>query len=184
MRHDDLCGLRGWLVLVGVGVVISPIKLAITVLPTFVSLFRDGTWRALTTPGSDLYNPLWVPLLAGEITYNLALFIAVVLLNVFFFSKHRFFPHLYIGVVASSLIFLPLDSWLVSLVLKQSHAFDEETVTNLIRAAVGAAIWIPYMLKSQRVKATFTRGKKPTTPAPEDGAPPNLIELEARDDAL
>jgi hypothetical protein len=113
----------------------------------------------LVTKGSEAYNPLWIPILSLEITYNIAMFAALILLNVLFFSKHCWFPRLYITIIVVTLVFLPLDAWLVSLVLEDTAVSDPETSGEIIRTFVTGMIWIPYMLKSQRVKATFTRGK-------------------------
>ncbi len=163
---EDLNGLRGWLILVGVGVVIAPFRLGAGFLPTFLPLITEGTWRVLVTPGYEAYNPLWIPLLALEFTYNIGMLLAAVWLNVLFFTKHRFFPRLYIVMAALPLLITPLDSWLVSLILPENPLFNEETAADFARALLVCAIWIPYMLKSERVAATFGRGRRPDAAEP------------------
>ena len=158
-NQEDLNGLKGWLLLVGLGVVLAPFRIAAVFFPTFIPLISEGTWRVLVTPGHAAYNPLWIPLLALEFTYNIGMMLAAVWLNALFFTKHRFFPRVYIALAALPLLILPLDAWLVSLILPENAVFDEQTVEELIRSLVACAIWIPYMLKSKRVAATFIRGQ-------------------------
>lgn len=159
--EEDLQGIKGWLVLVAIGVVISPFRLAIGILPVYIPIFRDGIWRVLITPGSDAYHPLWAPLLALEISYNIGMFIGLICLIALLFTKSHLFPILYIVIAAIPLFFLPLDSWLISRIMPENPIFDEETIRALFTSVIACAIWIPYMLKSERVKATFIRGKKP-----------------------
>ncbi len=153
--NNDLKGLRGWLVLVGIGAVIAPIRLLVIFIPLYQPMFTDGTWEALTTPGSEAYNPLWGPLLIGEIIYNSVMVAVSVYLIYLFFSKSYLFPKFYIGIVIVSLIFIPFDAWLVSFVLPDEPMFDVETTKEFMRVVVGGLIWVPYMLVSKRVKATF-----------------------------
>lgn len=164
---EDLRGIKGWLILVAIGVVISPFKIAFGATAAFMPLFQDGIWRVLVTPGTEALHPFWMPLLSLEITYNLAMFGVLIWLNVLFFSKHRWMPRLYITVLLTTLVFLPFDSFLVSLILDGEPVWDDQTVQEFARSAIAAAIWIPYMLKSERVKATFTGGR----PAPANAIP-------------
>ncbi len=154
-EHDKLKGLGGWLFLVGMGVVISPIRGLATTVPDYQSMFTDGTWEAVTTVGSEVYNPLWEPLLIGEFIFNLGMVVVQIYLIYLFFSKSYRFPKFYIAIVVVSLIFIPLDAWFVSFVLPDEPMFDPETTKVFLGLLIGSLIWIPYMLVSKRVKATF-----------------------------
>ena len=153
--NNELKGLGGWLVLVGIGVVISPIRLLVTLVPTYKPIFEGGTWEAITTVGSEAYTPYFGSLLIGEITFNSIMVVASIFLLFLFFSKHYLFPKLYIAIVASSLIFIPLDAWAVTKVFPGESMFDPETTKEFIRSLIAGFIWIPYMLVSKRVQATF-----------------------------
>jgi hypothetical protein len=45
------------------------------------------TWNSLTTPGSEIYDPLWGPLITFEVISNLGIFICTLYLLVLFFRK-------------------------------------------------------------------------------------------------
>lgn len=153
--EQNLKGLRGWLLLVAVGVILTPIRLIFVQLPEYNELFDDGTWDALTTVESEIYHPLWAPLLTGEIIFNFFMLFASLYLVYLFFSKHYLFPKVYIAIVLITLVFIPIDAWLVTLILPNEPFFDPQTLQEFIRVSVSALIWIPYMLVSKRVKATF-----------------------------
>ncbi len=162
--RDKLRGIRGWLILVAIGVIVTPIRLVATYLPVYVPLFTGDTWRALTTVGSEAYHPLWRPLLIGEITFNSALVAASVYLAYLFFSKHHLFPRFYIGIVVVSLVFIPLDAWLLSFVLPNEPVFDSGTAKEFAKTLFVGLIWVPYLLFSKRVKKTFVARMDATPP--------------------
>lgn len=158
-ERNELKGLGGWLILVGLGVVVKPIRLLATFIPTYKPIFENGAWETLTTVGSVAYNPLWAPLLIGEIAYNTLMFAASLYLIYLFFSKHYLFPKLYIGIVTLSLLFIPLDAWVVTEILPDEPMFDTGTTREFMRTFIWAVIWVPYLLVSQRVKVTFVRNR-------------------------
>lgn len=166
----ELKGLGGWLILVGIGVVMSPIRLLVTLVPTYKPIFEDGTWEVLTTEGTEFYNPYFSSLLVGEIAYNTIVLVASICLIYLFFSKHYLFPKLYIGLVAASLIFIPLDAWIVAKIFPDTEMFDQETIKNLSRVIAVGIVWVPYMLLSKRVKTTFVEKlpRKETQPTAEN----------------
>lgn len=156
---DNLKGLGGWLILVGIGVVVAPIRLIYEYGPMYYSIFTDGSFEVLTTPGTEAYNSLWGPLLIGEALGNTFLVLASIYLVYLFFTKHYLFPKIYIAIILFSLVFITLDAWVGSLVITDEPMFDPATTKEFTRSLVGAVIWIPYMLVSKRVKATFIEYK-------------------------
>jgi hypothetical protein len=154
-NNNEPKGLGGWLVLVGIGVVISPIRLLTTLVPTYKPIFEDGSWEALTMVGSEAYTPYFGSLLIGEIIFNTIIVAASIYLIYLFFSKHYLFPKFYICIVAASLIFIPFDAWIVTKIFPSEPMFDPETTKEFMRSLIAGVIWVPYMLVSKRVQATF-----------------------------
>jgi hypothetical protein len=59
--HMDPSGLGGWLIVVGLGLIVVPIRMLIILAQAFPPIVRDGAWEVLTTPGGERYHPLWAP---------------------------------------------------------------------------------------------------------------------------
>ncbi|MDR1621537.1 MAG: DUF2569 domain-containing protein [Synergistaceae bacterium] len=150
-------GLGGWLVLVGLGIIISPLKIIGVVFPVYSKMFSNGSWAALTTPGTEAYNPLWAPILYGEMAINGGLVLAWIFVAVLFFSKKKAFPKCYIGILLFTLVFIFIDALAIESVLPNIPVLDAETTKELGRSLVACLIWVPYMLVSKRVKATFVK---------------------------
>lgn len=150
-------GLSGWLVLVGLGLFVTPIRLAIFLLQTFPPIFRDGTWGTLTTPGSAPYHPLWAPLLLAEMIINFCFIVMSIYLLFLFFRKSARFPKLYVVFLLSNLAFLLADAFAVTIVLPNQPVMDPNTAREFGRSIVSASIWVPYLFLSKRVKNTFVR---------------------------
>jgi hypothetical protein len=155
MDQKELQGLGGWLILVGIGVIIAPFYTLFQAFLTFQPIFSEGIWEILTTPGSDAYHPLWQPILIGEIVINVSLVLVLVYIVFLFFSKKRSLPSWYVAVLLFTPIFIAADAFALKLILPNEPVFDPETTRNFAQSAIGAAIWVPYMLVSKRVKATF-----------------------------
>lgn len=158
-ESKELRGLGGWLVLVGIGLFISVIRLSYNVLAVYYPIFANGTFTAVTTQGSPLYNPLWAPILISETVVNVLLTATYAYLVYLFLRKHYVFPKVYIATVVFSVIFIPLDAWICSFVLVNQPLFDDNTLKEMVRALFGLFIWVPYMLVSKRVQATFVEHK-------------------------
>lgn len=159
-RHDErLRGLGGWLVLLGIGVVLSPIRIFATTATSYLPFFVNGSWQVLTSEDSSAYHPLWGAIIISEAVFNLSMIVGSTWALFLFFSKSYLFPRVYITVALAALVFIPLDAWVVSLVLPEQPMFDEAGARDFGRTFVSSLIWIPYLLNSKRVKATFVEGQ-------------------------
>ncbi len=155
--EKKLNGLGGWLTLVGLGIITSPISLGMWIFSTYSDVFSNGNFYILTTPGTDAYNILWMPLLIGEMLINIILVAAWLFIGFLFFSKKINFPKWYIGILTFSLIFIVLDAFVIKLILPDEPIFDPDTIKEFSKALMSVLIWIPYMLMSKRVKLTFVK---------------------------
>ncbi len=154
-EENNLEGIGGWLIIVALGLVITPVRIIILIITTYPEIFSTGTWEALTTQGSDVYNPLWAPILLGEIVINIGLISVWIYMGYLFIKRKRIFPNWYISIAVFSLVYIIADSFAVKLVLPNEPVFDPDTVKELSRSLVMVIIWVPYMLVSKRVRATF-----------------------------
>ena len=69
------------------------------------------------------------------------------------------FPKWYIGTMIFTSVFIVLDAWAIKIVLPNEPVFYADTAKELARTLIGVIIWVPYMLVSKRVKATFVVGR-------------------------
>jgi hypothetical protein len=138
--NDELTGIGGWLILVAISLAVNPILL-IAAIAVDLRLLGFGL---AAKPG------LAVLIMAEAIT-NTIMLIAMAGLNVLFYRRMRQFPrwmitYLIAGFVVAlcdhigAMIFAPSTSWL-----------------GVFRSLIGALIWIPYFLQSQRVEQTFVK---------------------------
>jgi len=147
-------GLGGWLILVGIGLIISPIRIA-AIEFTILGLFFDGTWSAISNSTSEFYNPMLAAIIPLEFVLNLAFVFGFIFLIYLFFTKSDIFPRWFITIYAANLAFIFLDAVVVKVAVPDQPLLDPETTKEFARSLVACAVWIPYMLKSKRVEATF-----------------------------
>ncbi|GAA4360552.1 DUF2569 domain-containing protein [Kangiella marina] len=152
-----LKGLGGWLIVVAIGIVLNPILLSYQLNQELFPLISDGTLAVLSDPSSDYYIEYFAALFYAELALNIALLLAWLSLLFLFFYKHKAFPRIFILVISLVPFIVLLDSVMVNKILPEVSIFNAETIKLLARSIVYAAIWIPYMLMSERVKKTFTR---------------------------
>jgi len=145
--------IGGWLGLVALGLYMTPISIVYLIYDS--GYFNQATWDQFI----ELYNNM--PFLSGgfyffELIYNIATILAAIFLIVLMHQKRTIFPKLYIYFRVAVLAGLIIDTLLGAEIL----GADTIDYNDLTRSVVGAAIWIPYMMKSQRVKETFVRTRK------------------------
>lgn len=154
-ENKQALGIGGLLILVAIGICLTPFKMIFVLVTTYPPIFEDGTWEALTSVESDVYSAFWAPLLLAEIFVNLVILIIGFYLIYLFFMKKKLLPVWYFGAALFSACFIALDSYVVSLLLPEIEVFDKETVKELIGSIFALCIWSPYLFYSQRAKDTF-----------------------------
>ncbi|NQU28638.1 MAG: DUF2569 domain-containing protein [Candidatus Marinimicrobia bacterium] len=149
-------GIGGWLMLLAIGIVITPIRIIMLIMTTYPEIFSTGMWEVLTTQGSEVYSPLWAPLIIGEMLFNSGLILAWLYIAYKFFTRSRDFPKWYVSLAVVSLVFVIADAFVIKLVLPSEPIFNPNTIKELMHSVIMVVIWVPYMFVSKRVKATFT----------------------------
>ncbi|CAM2832044.1 DUF3857 domain-containing protein [Rariglobus hedericola] len=155
--ETNLVGLGGWLIVVALGVIGRPIFCIVQLIREFGAVFNLDTWEAITTPGSATYQAAFGPIIITEVIGNTLLITGGLWLAVFFFKRKRAFPGAFIALMVFILLFLSVDTWAVDTLLKSDEPEKTKTISEITKVVIQCAIWIPYMLKSRRVKLTFTR---------------------------
>lgn len=156
--HPSPYGIGGWLVLVAIGLVVSPLMLIRYLWLDFHSLrFPTRVLIGLRVPGLPT-------LVAFEFVTNAMLLVGLGFLIILFFRERRLFPRTFQLWMGSALIAkiaeLTLSFHLgtgstwqgASQVVADLHA---KLGLSTLQALVSAIVWISYFELSERVKATF-----------------------------
>ena len=160
MREDkkELKGLGGWLILVGIGVVLMPVVIAKDLL-TILSFFQND-WEVLIDPDSGVYYPELFYFICAEAVVGLLLLIAAIYAFYLFFSKHYRFPKFYIWLISIFFLVLLSDTVITNILFPEEDAFQGEEIKELVKGFLRMCIWIPYLLLSVRVENTFVEKRK------------------------
>src|SRR5262249_40884148 len=113
-------------------------------------------------PGSAAYHPLWAPLVIFEIFGNLAFVVMAATLLFLFFTKSPRFPRLFIAYILFNAVFVTADYFFGDLIPAIAGQ-KTDALKEVLRTAVTAVIWVPYMLVSKRVKNTFVARERPSS---------------------
>jgi hypothetical protein len=153
VKTDGPVGLGGWLVLPLLGLLLTPVVVAVQ---SAQYLDIGEAWPFLSN-GQAIF-------IVAEIAMNLVLSLAApIVLLVLAFKHSEMFPGLYMIWAAAMPIVLILDSVLGYVIFREvfeangEGMFDKETWRSIVRSIWSAAIWIPYMMYSRRVENTFTK---------------------------
>jgi hypothetical protein len=150
-------GIGGWLLLPALGLAISPILEGVQIFRDILPSLSSGVSRTLSDPTSASYSAMWAPTIVFEATTSLLIFIFTLWLGyLFFFRKSAQVPRLFIAWLVFNLLVKIIDRVLISRLPLAGGTPDFAIVSSLGRSITNAAIWIPYFIRSIRVKNTFT----------------------------
>lgn len=144
-------GLGGWLILPMLGFIISIFYLPFSFWVTYPDIF--AYWDELTNPASSAFIPLFKELIYFEVLGNVLLYGTLLFLCYLFFTKKRLTVRVSIFFYLFSLVLIITDIILAKQLL--SVPVESTDIRDIFRSVIACAIWIPYFLKSVRVKNTF-----------------------------
>ncbi len=155
---DTPLNIGGWLILPTIGILITPIILSRTIFTN--GFFLQSSWDFISSRNSDAFNIVWSITFLFELLMNTLCLIYSVFLIVILIKRRTIFPVHFITFRFINLFVVVTDIILTSLINSEYFPSDSWNAKELMRAIVGTAIWVPYMLNSQRVKETFVKKYK------------------------
>ena len=144
-------GLGGWLLFVGFAVLARPVYLVVTIVREQKGLFDVETWESFTAPSQ--HRALAAVALA-ELGVNLALLALGVTVVVAFFGKKRRFVPLFATQLVLTPVVLALDEVAARALLEKA---DPKAASQAAGMLLPVLLWLWYLARSRRVRATFTR---------------------------
>ena len=141
---NDLKGISGVLILVASGVTLSPFYM----LSSFLEYPSLITGEDFSIASLAIKTLVW-----GEAIFFATMIFVTAYVAFLFFTKKREFPNWFIGVYLVFIAYNIVDASYYALL------FPEESLRSslgvILGQMIGAAIWILYILKSERVRLTF-----------------------------
>ncbi len=148
--------IGGWLYLLGVGVILAPVTAIPTLWTDILPALNQHTWDAMTEGEPGFAIGLITALYAASAVVFVGLFVFHVALIPLFIGRYRRFPVTTIALFVAEIAYLATVAVCLAVVSDESDG-EQIGVVDLLSALISAGIWIPYLLFSKRVKATFTR---------------------------
>jgi hypothetical protein len=161
-------GRGGWLLFVAAGLAYTVLSLPFTLLQGWLPWLLDpASWAELADPTAHDLHPSWPAFVVFYLLVTILVGFAAVVGLVLFarrspeFPKYMIFYYLGSFVLLLTVLTVELEMWPYDF---ESHS---ETGTDMIVAFLWAVLGVPYIVRSRRVKNTFTTRAAPdaTTPA-------------------
>lgn len=138
--------IGGWLILIAANVFLSPVVVLYAMATG--PYFHQAIWTSLRMESRAGLGLCVVIMIAG----SCFLLVCTVLEAVLLVKRRDIFPRIFILTLAASLALIVFDT------VTTRHFFGTATSANMqdiTRAVIYAAVWIPYIRISERVKNTF-----------------------------
>ena len=167
---DDHRPIGGWLVLIAIGLCISPI---LSFFPMISNDYFTSNYFSLWSTG----NEALVLLVFFEVIFNAASIAFNILILIIFFKRRSIAPRLIIAFYAFNLIGLSIDALAASTIPSiQSITATADIYSEVLKSLISCLIWIPYFIYSERVKDTFVNTYKKHNTAANDIENMDLIK--------
>ncbi len=142
--------IGGWLILVGLGISLTPLRLLYDFFSADYLLSGEGWLSMLYTKRYEYFIFLLL-----EHIYNVVYLLVSVLAVILFFQKRTSAPRLISIIYGASCIVTIFDT----VIAVEMNPNTTVEYREIFRSLFAAAIWIPYLHKSERVKKTFVINK-------------------------
>jgi hypothetical protein len=147
----------------------------------FLPVLEPETWAYLTTPDSEGYHALWTPLILYELIGNAVIGISAIVLLILMFKHHPALPACMVIYYVAALVFVVVDEIASTYIPAIGAQTDAASYRELGRSVRDVAIWVPYFLKSKRVKNTFRREGGVHVHRPQPSLPDDVPKSEPVD---
>jgi len=152
-----ISGLGGWLVVVQIYLYLSFFSMIALFYQNILPILLDPTsLDLLIVEGSESYHPYWLPMIMFDIAMSVLFIFYFIYVFISLYRKKAIFPKLMIVLYAVGLAINVIDYFLMAQIPQISDTLTG-SMRDILKQAIGCAIWIPYYIKSVRVKNTFVR---------------------------
>ncbi|APO44542.1 hypothetical protein BS614_11390 [Paenibacillus xylanexedens] len=158
-ERPGISGLGGWLILIQIGLWVS-LALLIADMSQVNVIMDPVRWEGVRGVDPELYTEGIRPLLWFGVISSVILLMIVILNLVLLYKKKKQFPRMMI-VLCIVNVFIGIMTWIMIArieIPREQHVLDPTSAFNLtIRSILTCCIFIPYFLRSVRVKNTFVK---------------------------
>lgn len=155
--------IGGWLYLVAIGMILNPIMNALHI-KQLVEAAQNANWEMIWQQG-----PVTVLSIMFEFGIQGYMLLFSIFLAVLFFGRRRNLPKMFVIYIVSIFILGVIGAFIAASVPNITPQLIGEAIAFSIYVFILGLIWIPYFLKSKRVKITFVI----------EGSPNNRLERDA-----
>lgn len=172
--------IGGWLVLVAIGLILTPVTLLVQIAGQLKDDLGNNFFFYMLDSKSAYYQPLRAYYVIGMYAFNIFLLVSSVFLIILFFQKRNAFRVYYCAYRLFNVVLLVIDLIILTCITGDDASVEERNLiasetSGLVRTAIQACIWIPYIWYSQRSRHTFTSENPPPV---LDGAPNTMEDPE------
>jgi len=186
VTQESARSIRGWLILPAIGFFTGPFYMAFDLISD-TTYFNHNTWVSVLQETDYASFSGFGVVLVYELIGNTFFLVFSLLILVQFLRKRSSLPRLVVIYLSSTFIFIGLD-FIGANFLIDTHLLPDiqpEEIRNMASALFSVLIWVPYFLKSSRVRQTFiNRALSPASVAPIVDATPVGLAATAATDAL
>ncbi len=143
-RHLE--GIGGWLILIALGLITSPVVNGGTLMSIHIPMLTNPSYQPFFEK-----NPAIHTLILFEAGSNLCAIALTLAMNYLFFTKKKSFPTYMVLLMVFNFLITLGDTVAAAILMPDQF----RGYTSILRATLSAVIWIPYLVFSRRVKVTF-----------------------------